>query len=166
MPIANSDCTPSRAGARRRHAERASRGCRSVGCSASDPGRRCALTRLQGACGAALLLLVLLLPGCGESARDELAGTWQVEQRFGQPMPEGVTETRTFHDDGTLTIKRSDMEHAHTVRWEVAGEWRIRIDPGDTSDAPPNDYTYRVDGDTLTIAGEAGETVLVRVRTR
>ena len=109
-------------------------------------------------------LLALLLAGCGTSAHDELVGEWQVQERFGRAMPEGVTETRTFHADGTLTIARSDMDDAHTVGWAIAGEWRLRIDPGDDSDAPPNDYTYRLDGGTLTIAGEAGDTVLVRVR--
>ncbi|XAL98906.1 hypothetical protein OT109_15125 [Phycisphaeraceae bacterium D3-23] len=110
-----------------------------------------------------LMLLLVSLLGCGQSPQAELTGVWSVTQRFGQPMPEGVTEMRTFHKDGTLTIARSDMDEPHTVGWSVVGEWTIRIDPGDDSDAPANDYTYRVDGETLTIAGEQGDTVLVRV---
>lgn len=109
------------------------------------------------------LSLVWVLAGCGQSHEAELSGAWAVQQRFGQPMPEGVTETRTFHKDGTLTITRSDMDEAHTVRWAIVGAWRMRIDPGAGSDAPPNDYTYRIDGDTLTIAAQQGDTVLVRV---
>lgn len=109
-----------------------------------------------------MLLVLLALAGCGQSPESELHGEWRVQQRFGQPMPEGVTETRTFHSDGTLTIARSDMDDTHTVAWSVVGEWRLRIDPGDDSDAPPNNYAYRIDGDTLTIAGEQGDTVLGR----
>lgn len=108
------------------------------------------------------LTVFFALIGCGQSPESELHGTWQVQQRFGQPMSVGVTETRTFHQDGKLTIARSDMDDAHTVHWAVVGEWRLRIDPGDASDAPPNDYTYRIDGDTLTIGGEQGDTVLRR----
>mgnify|MGYP006879680759 CR=1 FL=1 len=100
--------------------------------------------------------MLLLLAGCGESPESELQGAWHVEQRFGQPLPDGVTETRTFHQDGTLTIARSDMDDAHAVQWSVVGEWRLRIDPGDTSDAPPNDYAYRIHDGTLTIASEQG----------
>ncbi|MEM9415310.1 MAG: hypothetical protein AAGA29_07530 [Planctomycetota bacterium] len=109
------------------------------------------------------LFFALALVGCGQSPESELSGAWSVTMRFGQSMPEGVTETRTFHRDGTLTIARSDMDETHTVGWSVVGEWRMRIDPGDESDAPANDYTYRIADDTLTIAGEQGDTVLVRV---
>jgi hypothetical protein len=112
----------------------------------------------------AWVVLVLGLSGCGVSAERELEGAWRVQERFGRPMPEGVTETRTFHADGTLTIARTDMDETHTVRWAIAGEWRLRIDPGEMSEAPANDYTYRLDGDTLTIAGDQGDTVLVRAR--
>ncbi|MFI4861715.1 MAG: hypothetical protein ACIAXF_13675 [Phycisphaerales bacterium JB063] len=108
------------------------------------------------------VLVLLAVAGCGQSPQSELVGAWSVTQRFGQPMPEGVTETRTFHADGTLMIARSDMGESHSVRWAVAGEWRLRIDPGEGSDAPANDYTYRIVGDTLTIAGEQGDTVLLR----
>ena len=116
----------------------------------------------RAVCLLGFALCAALLAGCGQSPEDELTGVWVVQERFGQPMPEGVTETRTFGADGTLTIERSDMDASHTVRWSISGRWRLRISPGEASDAPPNDYTYRIDSGTLTIAGEQGETVLTR----
>lgn len=127
----------------------------------------------------ALLLATLTLWGCGQSPEDELSGTWYVQARFGKWVPLDVTETRTFDTDGTLTIHReqadagADLDAAvglepaepfvdHTVSWSIVGQWRMRIDPGEKSDAPAKDVLYRIEGDTLTLADDTGETILTR----
>ena len=112
-----------------------------------------------------LTLTSLLLVGCGEAPEDELAGTWYVHQLHGRGLALDVTETRTFNDDGTLVIERSDMPESHTVAWSIVGEWRMRIDAGEDSQAPPNDYLYRIDQGVLTIGSQTGDIVLTREQT-
>jgi len=117
--------------------------------------------------GLRLVVLVFMLAGCGKSPESELSGTWYVQAKAGKWLALDVTETRTFKKDGTLVIAREDPAAdepmpEHEVKWEVAGEWRLRISPPDTSDAPPHDVLYRFEGDTLTLADDAGETILTR----
>lgn len=115
----------------------------------------------------ALMLVSLLLMGCGRSPESELSGTWYVQAKAGKWLALEVTETRTFKKDGTLVIAYDDPAAEqpmpeHAVKWEVAGQWRLRISPPETSDAPPHDVLYRIEGDTLTLSDDAGETILTR----
>ncbi|MEM9020540.1 MAG: hypothetical protein AAGC44_08250 [Planctomycetota bacterium] len=78
-----------------------------------------------------------------------------------------VVEKRTFKKDGTLVIALQDTRNdlpfpEHEVSWEIAGEWRLRITPPGTSDAPPHDVLYRLEGDRLILADDTGETILTR----
>lgn len=112
--------------------------------------------------GIAIAAMVIFAVGCGKSPESELSGTWYVQARFGKWLPLDVTEMRTFEKGGTLVISRSDMDRDHKVSWSVVGEWRMRITPPDTSDVSPLDVLYRIEGDTLTLADDSGETVLTR----
>jgi len=106
--------------------------------------------------------VLVLLTGCSKSPEKELEGTWYVHERFGRALPMAVTETRTFNADGSLTIERSDMDDAHVVQWSIVGEWRMRIDAGEDSEAPANDVAYRIEDGALILAYEQGDLVMTR----
>ncbi len=101
--------------------------------------------------------------GCGgdddDGSGDPLVGTWSATAFNGQPMPDTVSVTIIFRDDGTCqetTVLGGEVETAHAT-WSAANG-TLTIVSEDGTDSSP----YSVSGNTLTLTSDGDVITLAR----
>ena len=109
-----------------------------------NSSRRCPISR----CLRPLVALLVLLPvtGCGDSAKNQLDGKWEGEDRFGQTM------RLTFQHDGKLVLNVTGGDS-----FEKSGRFSV-----DASHSPTHLDIELADGRSIhTIIQLDGETLLL-----
>ena len=107
-------------------------------------------------------VLVLGLAGCGggdDDNKDPLVGTWSATAMNGQTLPDTITVTIVFQDNGTCQESMNlggELESSNGT-WSAANGILTIVSEDGTEN-----ISYTVSGDTLTITSEGDVITLQR----